>query len=296
MRNNCITPDSQHKLCALLRYYRHGDFNSFCRAANLALCTDTSRYPFLSANLLLAYQIAGVCEISNATGLTEWWVSHSDDVRIRSDSPKEIMVSKQWVDSESGSASPLIIDSGGLPLILGTRNMDGDPFEQRSIFDRPIFEFVPAFRDIDRQLCAEAPISDGPTESVERYNCELGRWQTEHGDHRIDYSLSRVRKEYSGYTYYVQHDSVGVRFRIKQPEWAFVVAYHLLPWRLSYLFKVEGRTVRIKRMMRLPILILRALFAASKLVRIGPEIVFQDVSAECCRSLVAYFKEAGDRE
>jgi hypothetical protein len=164
------------------------------------------------------------------------------------------------------------------------------------VFGGPIGELIPAFREIEKQLCVEAPLSDGRADDAEIYNCDSGRWEAGSATRQIDYSLSRIRKEYSGFTYYVNHDAIGIRFRVTQPEWAFVVAYHILPWRLSDLFRMDGEAVRVHRATRLPVLLLRALFASSGLVRIGHEIVFENVRSECSTSLLTYFKGAGVRQ
>lgn len=296
MPNEGVTARSQYQLTALLRYFQHGDFNAFCRAAEMVLGTGASSRPYFCANLLLAYQVAGLCEATNSAGLTEWWAAHREDIRIRSKAPKQIGVTKQWFDENAHHVIPVIVDASGGPLVLGSGAVEGDNPGVASVFGGPVWKFVPAFRDIEKQLCVEAPFSDGRAEGTEVFNSESGRWEPAVATDRIDYYLSRIRKEFGGFTYYVNHDAVGVRFRVTQPEWAFVVAYHILPWRLSCLFRVDGKTVRIHRAVRLPVLFLRALFASSGLARIGPEVVFENVRSDCCTALLAYFRNAGDRQ
>jgi hypothetical protein len=290
-----INAESQIRLAAVLRYRERGDFAAFCRAADLALGADVSNEQFYCANLLLGYQIAGLCEVSVATGSTRWWASHTGDIRIGSAVPKEIGVSPAWFEANSHVATPVIADAKGAGVVLGSVSRTEDESDPNSVFNRPLTDLLPSFSRLDQQLCVEVPFNEDLPGHVECFNAALGQWQLAHADSLQGSNLIRIRKEYAGTAYYVQYTALRLRFNLPQPEWAFVAAFHLLPWRLSNLIELAGQRVVLRRAVRLPILMYRLLFAAARRVEIGPTITFFDVTATCIDGFRAYFSAAGDR-
>ncbi len=287
MRTDFVSPQSQERFLALLRYYAHGDFARFCRAADLAYGLESTTDKYFCANLLLAVQIAGVCEMSTASGSTEWWVSHADDIRIDSRRQKTIGVSDGWFRAHETSTVPLVVSADGRPLILGTLSSASPP---GCFFDRSITYVLPAFRTIEQQLFITGTFADerGRNE-IQVFRTDSGQWELTNPSLIVGPSLIRRRDQYSGWSLYISHADVGLRLRITQPEWAFVVAYHLLPWSLEALFQVRGRNIEMHRAVRLPVLALRSLFASASSVSIGRKVSFHDLDESSIAGLEAYF-------
>jgi hypothetical protein len=280
---------SQLKFSALLRYYSHGDFARFCRAADLAYGEATTSDKYFCANLLFASQVAGLCEVSTAGGTTQWWVAHEGDIHVKSRRPKEIGVTEAWFQDNADHIQPLITDYAGAPLIVGKI---GDASPPASLFDRALSDILPRFKDAEQQLCSIVPYTDEAQGIDEVFLPATGKWDPTSLHTMTGSYLVRTRGQYSGWSYFVQLAEHSIRVRITQPEWAFVVAYHLLPWSFGDLFKTKGRHLQFFRTVRLPILMCRALFAAASSVCVGPLVSFRDVQEPCLASVVAYFAEA----
>jgi len=281
--------ESQVRLSALLRYFAYGDFARFCHAADLAYGDATASNKFFCANLLFASQVAGLCEVSTAGGETQWWVAHDGDIHLRSRRPKKIGLTEAWLRDSAEDTQPLIVDYAGTPLIVGRLGGASAP---ASLFDRAVGDILPRFKDVEHQLCAIVPYTDETHVADEAFLPTTGKWDpidlhALRGSH-----LVRAREQYSGWAYFVQMPDQGIRVRITQPEWAFIVAYHLLPWSFEDLFKLEGRNLQFYRAVRLPALMCRAMFAAASSVQVGPLVSFRDVEAPCLVGLAAYFGEA----
>jgi hypothetical protein len=284
-----INSRAQMRFSALLRYHEHGDFGRFCHAADLAYGLESTRDKYFCANLLFASQLAGLCDVSTASGSTEWWVSHTGDICVDSRRPKEIGVSEQWFQINENYVVPVIVDATGVPLIFGKV---GQPSLPASFFDRALGDILPAFKDIERQLCSTVFSPDETRRDVEVFRPATGHWEAVTLASLVGSHLVRIRDQYSGWSFFVQHSDVGSRVRITQPEWAFVVAFHLLPWDVGSLFRIRGGDVEIYRTVRLPALMCRALFAAASSVQIGPTVYFHGVQESCLMGLTAYFSAA----
>lgn len=274
---------------ALLRYYARGDFAKFCRAADLAY-GERTRDAFFCANLLLAVQIAGVCEVSTASGSTEWWVSHSGDIQIDSRRRKQIGSSEEWFRYHGGSLVPLAMNEDDRPLILGTISDSSAP---GCFFDRTLPDVLPAFRSVERQLLITGTFTDERGRNdLQVFRPESGGWDSIDPERITGPCLVRARDQYSGWSYYISHAKVGLMLRVAQPEWAFVAAYHLLPWTLDHLYQLRDHDIEMHRTVKLPVLALRTLFASAQLVSIGRKIVFHGVGSDCIAGLRAYFEPA----
>jgi hypothetical protein len=290
MRVECVNPQSQMRFLALLRYYAHGDFARFCRAADLAYGLESTRNKFFCANLLLASQIVGLCEASAASGSTEWWVSHTGDLQIHSRRRKEVGISEDWFRYNATSVVPLAVNADGTPLILGSVS---NPSMPGCFFDRALSDVMPAFKTVEQQLFITGKLIDekGRNE-VQLFRPESGGWDSINSSMITGPCLVRGRDQYSGWSYYISHADVGLKLRITQPEWAFVTAYHLLPWKLCDLFQVSGHDIEMHRAVRLPALALRTLFASAASLSVGPKVIFYGVEKSCIEGLKAYFAPA----
>jgi hypothetical protein len=290
MQDRGVHAGAQTRFSALLRYYGHGDFARFCRAADLAYGLECTQNQFFSPNLLLAAQITGICEVTTAGGSTEWWTSHSSDISINSRRRKEIGASDAWFRSNEGGVVPLVIDAGGAPLILGKV---ADASAPGCFFDRSLEDILPKFEDIERQLFKTGSVVDDPgRRETEIYCTASGRWIAATPKLITGPKLLRSRDQYSGWSLYIQHAEVGLGLRITQPEWAFVTAYHVLPWAIENLYRVRGSDIEFYRPVRLPAIMLRTLFAAASAVTIGPTVRFRDVHEVCVTGINNYFANA----
>ena len=290
-----VNPTFQARLAAVLRYRTRGDFAAFCHAADLAMGSTASDVPFYCANLLFAYQMAGLCDVSAESGSIEWWAAHVGDISIHADWDKEIGALPAWFASTHGAVTPLISDTANTPLVLGTVKPSHTAYTTRSVFSRAITQTIPPFKDIERQLCVEVPYSDDYAGTAEVFDVRTAKWSAGDDNFRLTSRLIRVKTDYSGYRFFVEHPAIGLRFRVTQPEWAHVIAYHLLPWRLSDLLDIAGDDVRVRRAIRLPIHMYRSLFAASEHVIVGPTVRFSRVSTDCLSGFRQYFSAVGDR-
>lgn len=294
MVTNPSDADTQISLAAILRYRGSGDFAAFCHAADLANDHSVSDQPYFCANLLLACQVTGMVEVSNATGAIEWWVAHSGDICIHAAWIKTIGISKAWFEANEASVMPVVTDQTGRALLLGTARKSTGAEGSASVFARPIDKIIPRFKDIENQLFVEAPYETDPVHPIEIFNPKSHQWENPGNNDKAS-RLIRVRTDYAGILYFIQHPQLRLQFRITQPEWAYVVAFHTLPWKLTDLVELRDGQVAIHRTIRLPILMYRALFSASATMAIGPILRFQRVSDDCLRGFQQYFGAVGDR-
>jgi hypothetical protein len=175
----------------------------------------------------------------------------------------------------------------GRPLILGSVDKASP---SGCLFDRALGDILPAFKEIEGQLFLTGTIPDDAKRSeVEAYRPASGHWEPITASLISGPTLVRGRDQYSGWSLYIQHSEVGLRLRITQPEWAFIIAYHLLPWQIEDLFTVRGCDIEIYRTVRLPALLLRTIFAAASAVSIGPKVLFRDVHESCVSGVLSYF-------
>jgi len=291
-----INPFSQSSFAALLRYFQHGDFTCFSRICELAFGPHVTTDSYFCANLLFAAQVCGLCEVSTETGATRWWVAHQGDILIRSGNPKLIGLTPDWLAAADNSALPLVTDSQMRPLVLGSRLPAECDTSTSQVFTTGFNCLIPPFKDIERQLCTEVAFTDDIVGQAEVYRTAVGHWDPVPLDALTGAQLVRIRREYSGPAYYAQYSDLRIRFQITQPDWAFVVAYFLLPWRLSDVLQVEETTVSTHRAARLPPMMSRLLFAAADSLRVGPIVRYEGVDLNAIDGVRGYFEQAGVRQ
>lgn len=285
---------SQARFSSLLQYFQRGDFSTFRSACELAFGQQLASEPYFCANMLFAAQVCGICEVSTATGLTKWWVAHQSDIDVRSSRPKQIGMSRNWAIANGGSVVPLVADSAARPLVLGMR-VASESAAHSGVFRSALANLIPPFKDIERQLCSEVSFSDSLVGNAQAYEPEIGGWVATTIEAFKGPQLIRARKEYSGIAYYIQYADLGIRFQIAEPEWAFVAAYFLLPWRLTDVLRIEGDSVRMSRAVRLPTLMCRLLFAGADILHVGPVVRFEGVDPGTIVGVQTYFNQAGER-
>jgi len=294
--NDSVGEWPQLRLAALLRYFQRGDFQTFGRACELAFGQELAASEYFSASVLLAAQVCGLCEISTVSGAVQWWIAHSGDIRVRSEkAPKEIGMTPEWFEKNRHRVMPLVTDSSGRALLLGVQGHSGGEACGLGLFSTPFDRLVAPFKEAERNLLVDLPFLDNLEGTVEAFSPERGAWKPATGEITKEPQLLRVRGVYSGVSYIVQHPDLGIRFKVLQPEWAFVAAYFLLPWQTSSILHVDRDTVRIRRPVRLPTLMYRSLFAGSESLCIGPTVAFERVDSESIRGVVKYLEQAGER-
>jgi hypothetical protein len=280
--------ESQIRLASLLRYYRRGSFSSFSRAAISSGATAGADEPHLVANLLLAFQLAGICEVALPAGRVEWRSAHDTDIVIASTPPKTVVATRSCRLGAASPIVPLIVSQSGIPLVLGASS-ENPISREPTVFHRPITSLLRDLPAIESLLFAEVPYSTPLEGVIESFDPATGRWEPVSGAPRGAKLMLRARAEVSGVTYYVQHTDLSLRFKVLQPEWAFVVAFHLLPWRIRDALVVDDAEVRVPRAFRLPTVFYRALFASASSVKIGAQVSFRGLSSTCIAGLLSYF-------
>jgi hypothetical protein len=290
MSTNPGTAAGQIRLAALLRYFQTGDFGSFRRSCELAFGSNLPSAPYYCANLLLAAQIGGLCEVSVESGVTRWWcAAHDRDIDIHSLRPKQIGVSPEWFARQaSGSIEPVITESDGTPLLLGVQQ-ETPQCSSSGIFTMGLHGLIPRFKALDSEVCETVSTAAEFPGRIEAYRPDTGSWEHSAIDMTHGAQLLKAQREYYGVSFYVRNVSLGLRVKIRDPSWAFVVAFFLLGWPLASLLRVDGTTLSFWRTVKLPAVISRLLFANARSLRIGPRIIFEDVHPDCIDGVLAYF-------
>jgi len=287
-----MNSESQRLFCALLKYFRRGDFGTFRRACDLVFAR-TNADEYFYGNLLFAARVAGLIEVSYATGSPRWWAIFDDPVSIDSHKSKEIGTSGVWFSANKSQVTPLITDSAGTALLLGAHRTIGNNGSRRGLFYSTVSEVVPKFSELEMQVCAAVSYGTVPEGSVKVYRPEQRAWKDTAIETLTGRDLLRVKHQFSGSTYFVQHADLALRFRISQPEWAFVVAFHLLPWPLGTLFALNGASIVMPSAVsaRFPTIMLRYLFAGSESVEVGPQVIFKNMHPAAAAGFIQYFQE-----
>jgi hypothetical protein len=208
---------------------------------------------------------------------------------------KQIALSEDWVERHREPVVPLVIGSGGRPLLLGVHAVSAGTAPMTILASR-IDELVPSLKTLLAKICEPVTLHEEFPGRVEAYCPDTGSWEHAAVDVKRGAQLLKAQREYFGVSFYVQNLSLGLRVRIVEPEWAFVAAFFLLNWPLSNLVRVEGATLSFCRAVKLPAVMSRSLFAASRALRIDTRMVFEDVHPHCVAGLLGYLTQLGERE
>lgn len=285
-----MTPSDQVLFCRLLSYFHHGDYATFKRICEMAYPqARTDR--FFVANCFLSSHLSGMIEISDSERSTWWWASFETDIEIKAVRSKLIGTTKSWVEHKATDASPLITDSQGHTLLLG----HDKPQSERAdgIFGHSFFDRFPGFVEAELDVLAPESFRLELGKYIEVYDPEKEKWAVVDQNALSGANLIRVRKEFSGLTYYIINSDLGLLFRVLHPEWAFISALNLLSWPLTTLVQEGDQGLRLPRAIRLPAPILRYLFASSERCRIGPNIEFIEIEESARNRLRSYLNPQG---
>jgi hypothetical protein len=280
-----------------MRYFQRGDFGRFRRTCELAFGSNLPSAPYYCANLLFAAQVGGLCEVSFESGATRWWwAAHDGDIDIHSLRPKHIGISPEWFARQpERSIAPVITESDGTPLLLGVQQ-DTPEHGSFGVFATGLNDLIPKFKTVDSEVCESVRAAEDFPGRVEAYRPETGSWDHLAVDLTHGAQLLKAEREYSGVSFYVQNIALGLRVKIRDPSWAFVVAFFLLGWPLASLLRVDGTTVSIWRTVKLPAVMSRLLFANARSLRIGRRIIFEDVHRHCIDGVLAYLAQTGEEK
>jgi hypothetical protein len=284
-----ITAESQARLSAVLKYLHRGNYSLFlrsCETSGLA-AEKTDRYRY--GNLLMALRVAGVVETDQTEGTISWSYAADGDVAIKSLRPKRIPLTPSAIlDALSLDCRPLITDDDGVALLQGIETI-GDMYGADIVeFGPALLDRMPSLKEVDGLVCAEEALRLDGASNVEVFNLNAGKWQPISLDEVTGDNLMRVRRRYSGTTYYISLPDGFSYLKISDPDWAFPMAMNVLGWRLGR-FICGDSTIRFPRAFRLPVMLLRFIFANAASMRIGAQLSFVDVHPDAVSRVVAYF-------
>jgi len=290
------SPLGQLRLAAILRYGQHGDFASFRRSCELVFGENLPTSPYFCSNLLLAAQVGGLCDVSRQSGSTRWWwVASKGDIEIRSLRSKQIGLTKDWLERHQESVAPLVTGPGGRALLLGAHAPSSES-AQPGIFAKQLDQIAPPFSELAHHIFDPVSLHDDFPGQVHAYRPDAGSWEPVSADLQKGAYLLKAQREYSGVSFYVQNAPLGLRVKIREPEWAFLAAFFLLAWPLSSLVEVEGTSISLWRAAKLPIPMSRLLFANARSLHIGTRVTFEDVHPLTIAGALDYLTQLGERE
>jgi hypothetical protein len=284
-----ITVESQARLSAVLRYLYRGNYSLFLRSCDMSgvQVNKTDRYQY--GNLLMALRVAGIVEADQAEGTISWSYAADGDVAIQSLRPKRIpLMPSAVLDAFRHDCRPLITDDAGVALLQGMANVSDINEANIVEFGPALLERIPSLKEVDSLVCAEEALRLDGASNVEVFDLNAARWQPVGFDEVIGDNLIRLRRRYSGTTYYISLPDGFSYLKISDPDWAFPMAMNVLGWRLERFISGDS-TIKFPRAFRLPIILLRFIFANAASMRIGAQLSFVDVHPDAVSRVVAYF-------
>lgn len=281
---------SQARYCSLLKYFNRGDYSTFKRICNLAFDQDSLSDPFFISNLFIGSQIAGLIEVGENDGISFWAVAFTNDITIIGIEPKQVGTSEKYFESLGGSLNTLVMDWQHRPLILGqTRFSEIPEGKQTLVYDRGFPDTFPTYLEVEDKICTVETFRANFDSYAEAFDFGAGKWVTR--DINANYekaTLLRVKREFSGFNYYIISYDLRMLFKINNPEWAFVAFLRLFNLPISQVFTYSSDRISFARGIRLPMPITRFLFASSKYVRVGPSVEYNNIGEGTIKWLVEY--------
>jgi hypothetical protein len=112
-------------------------------------------------------------------------------------------------------------------------------------------------------------------------------WESVQPDCLGEGALIRVRQQFGSAAYFVAANRTGLFVRITDPDWALPIAMNLLGWRLRDFRRGEGE-LSFPRAFRLPVILLRFLFANSAETSVGSRLVFRRICPLAMHAVSSY--------
>jgi hypothetical protein len=273
----------QLKIGELLNHVGSGNFRTFERILELA-SIDTRAHRFVVANYFFAMAMAGFIEVQSTDEQTTWWSSNLSAICVNGIQSKKIPASAEGWNRASAPSQSLILDHSGEELIGGW----SAPREEGAVFGPGFRSRIPNFVEIESEICHPC---EWPFESelgAEIYDFSKSTWRVCASFKGNE--LVRVRRRHGGYHFYVLIAGLRMAVRIKSTEWVHFAALNLLGRRPWIEHDEKGRLLRCNRSLRLPMPILRFLFASSSDVTIGAQIEFRGLEQDCAETFLNFLE------
>lgn len=264
---------SQPVLCALLRYFHHGNLTSLRKAVELCVPDAEAHESYYYYNLVAALNISGLVEITETDQKQQWCVGFDSDVRTNGSVPKFIPTTTCGLEMSDGNTRPLISTRSGSILLQGSEETAFQDEKTPGIFGKSFSSYLPRFKDVEAKICQEEEWHARPAAGLQQYDPISFTWVnvSEEPDAPC---FVRARHEFGGIRYHVLHPKHRLQFRLFSHDWASYAAFNILGWERYCPFSIDRRDLRIQRTFRIPTILLRFLFASSESLRIGPHLEF----------------------
>jgi len=285
-----IDPITQPIFCATLNYFQRGRYSAFKRACEITWGVALAEDPFSIANLYSCAHIAGLIDVGEQNNLSFWMASFQANKQVRPSKKKEIGTDALWF-SEHPNAEPIILDAQNRPLLYGQRSNDlsnGSDFFESTPYSR-----VSPLKRIEKYLCTPEVFRTDFSGHYELFNHESGRWVSGEINRTDGLTLIRVRKQFSGNIYYIVDVRLHILIRVLLSDWAFPLWLFLSGSSLVSTFKYSSGTLQIPRVIKMPALIYRRLFASCSIVKIGAFIEFTNLDRSTYQWLQDYLFPSG---
>jgi hypothetical protein len=289
--------DLEHKLdqsviCGLLSYFGHGDMGNLSRIIELSIPANETLIPYFKFNVMSALSIAGLIEVVEHNLKREWSAAFEWDIKINGSFPKRIPTSAAGMEKARDSLFPLICDSYGRTLILGSFVQPEEVVTTSRVLSTTFERDPPLFKNIESQICREEEYPELVDGSYEQYDFNRWAWGPTEGSLNAP-SMIRIKGEFGERRHYVTFPQLHIAFQLIHPEWIHFAAIHLIGWTRTRAFKVLDETLLIERSFRVPTIILRYLFASSRSLSLGPQVKCAGISAEAADVMCKLFSLEG---
>jgi hypothetical protein len=286
--------EPQADFCSLLNYFSQGDFATFQRLHNLTFSANRAVRPYEVANMLHASNIVGLVEVEDGSHSRVWCSTEVRDPVIHSAIPKTIGTSAKWFKRHSATVVPLVADFHDRALIYGSPHAPGSDTTGDSIFGDSFWSYFPAFRDADPEICEREEYHTEFDKPADIFKVASAAWNPLTVLDAAESGLYRCRRQFGAFDHFVIRTDARIRFRITQAEWAFVASLRLLGWPLDSVLRFDGDRLIVPRVMRLPTLLLRYIFASSVHSKVGPTLEFSGLHENSAHHIREYFRGNND--
>jgi hypothetical protein len=283
--------DTQLRLAALLRYYHHGDFSMFKRAAELSGVVDpASDDGFAAPDLLLACHMTGIVDITSTDSERVWWASFAGPVVVRSAQPKMIPTRPEDCEAVLHTLRPVVRGRSGMDLIWAASGSVSESANDCD-FRPPFISRLPTVSSVERQVCrSERVLPDLAGGIAEKFIPESARWESLSAPVFPPKSLLRLRRGFGNWAYLIVIAQSEPAIVVADMEWAMLIARNILGWRLDSLVWADSVHLFISRAFRLPGILLRFVFANAESVSVGVQIRANGMSSAAHNAVFDYIK------
>ncbi len=276
-------------LIDLLNYTAEGNFAVFDRIARKVwrLESQTFEARMLVHNQLQACQMGGFIDTVETETSLRWSASLNGCTDVLSNSPKRLH--RRGLDEST--SKPLVVDSDGNALLMGSsiekHQIVSDAFSFEPKF---FFSLLPSIQSLSAELIRAEPWIGDENFQIEAFDQTSNKWREVELKTVASNGLIRAPGEFSGRIYQVVIPDLQLAYRIRSPEWAFLLAAKILNWDLSEIFKYDGQNLTFHSAMKMPSLLRRFLFANCQQVQCGSETKFIKFCPVSYKTLISYLQ------